>query len=184
MSCCRRQFSCRWAGEAPGPIETTADRAGDTGELAFLAPAGAAALRLLTDAVQRGTDHDIVVQALKDAGVHDAFADVLDATSAAVINGVDDPYDFDERLEADNLSDAASHVRRSTCRSPQSPRGAQWLHYPLMDRRYVMKVAIVTGAGSSIGQNAARLYRSQGGRGSNPDPRHQPARRPGHGRGD
>ncbi|MFF0066387.1 hypothetical protein ACFYRC_33595 [Streptomyces sp. NPDC005279] len=40
-------------------IETTAD----TGALAFLAPAAAVALRLLADAIQRGTDHDIVVQA-------------------------------------------------------------------------------------------------------------------------
>ncbi|MCX4826108.1 hypothetical protein OG883_41295 [Streptomyces sp. NBC_01142] len=92
-------------------IETTADRAGVTGELAFLAPAASAALRLLADAIQRGTDHDFVVQALKDAGVHEAFADVLDAASTAVMNGVDDPYDFDERLEADNLSGAASQVR-------------------------------------------------------------------------
>jgi hypothetical protein len=92
-------------------IETSADRTGDTGELAFLAPAAAAALRLLADAIQRGTDHDIVVQALKDGGVHEAFADVLDSAAAAVMNGVDDPYDFDERLEADNLSGAASQVR-------------------------------------------------------------------------
>ncbi|MEU4496931.1 hypothetical protein AB0F96_26680 [Streptomyces sp. NPDC023998] len=92
-------------------IEATADRTGDTSELAFLTPAAAAALRLLADAIQRGTDHDIVVQALKDAGVHEAFANVLDASSTAVMNGVDDPYDFDERLEADNLGGAASQVR-------------------------------------------------------------------------
>jgi hypothetical protein len=92
-------------------IETTADRAGETGELAFLAPPAAAALRLLADAIQRGTDHDIVVQALKDAGVHDAFADVLDAASGAVMSSAEDPYDFDERLEADNLSGAASQIR-------------------------------------------------------------------------
>ncbi|MCX4586258.1 hypothetical protein [Streptomyces sp. NBC_01481] len=50
-------------------------------------------------------------RASKDAGVHDAFADVLDSAAAAVMHGVDDPYDFDERLEADNLSGAASQVR-------------------------------------------------------------------------
>jgi hypothetical protein len=92
-------------------VETTADRKGGTGELAFLAPAAAAALRLLAGAIQRGTDHDIVVQALNGAGVHEAFADVLDSASTAVMNGVDDPYDFDERVEADNLSGAASQVR-------------------------------------------------------------------------
>ncbi|MFI2352769.1 hypothetical protein ACH492_38490 [Streptomyces sp. NPDC019443] len=27
------------------------------------------------------------------------------------MNGIDDPYNFDERLEADNLSGAASQVR-------------------------------------------------------------------------
>jgi hypothetical protein len=71
-------------------VETTADRKGGTGELAFLAPAAAAALRLLAGAIQRGTDHDIVVQALNGAGVHEAFADVLDSASTAVMNGVDD----------------------------------------------------------------------------------------------
>ncbi|MFD9223718.1 hypothetical protein ACFWDI_27835 [Streptomyces sp. NPDC060064] len=34
----------------------------------------------------------------------------MHAAAAAVTNGVDDPYDFDERLEADNLSRAASQV--------------------------------------------------------------------------
>ncbi|MEU3921057.1 hypothetical protein [Streptomyces sp. NPDC029004] len=50
-------------------------------------------------------------RASKDVGVHDAFADVLDSAATAVMNGVDDPYDFDEPLEADDLGGAASQVR-------------------------------------------------------------------------
>ncbi|MFH8642330.1 hypothetical protein [Streptomyces goshikiensis] len=79
--------------------------------LADLAPAAAAALRLLADAIRRGTDHDDVVEALKQAGVHDAFADVLDAACTAVMDDLEDPYEFDGRLHADNLSGAASQVR-------------------------------------------------------------------------
>lgn len=96
-------------------IETGAERhgAGTDDVLSSLAPAAAAALRMLADAIQRGTDHDNVVQALKDAGVHTAFADVLAAASTAVLNGMDDdnPYEFDASLEADNLAGAASQVR-------------------------------------------------------------------------
>ncbi|MFE3995013.1 hypothetical protein ACFXPW_25450 [Streptomyces goshikiensis] len=79
--------------------------------LADLAPAAAAALRLLADAIRRGGDHDDVVEALKQAGVHDAFADVLAAASTAVMDSLDDPYEFDGRLHAENLSGAASQVR-------------------------------------------------------------------------
>ncbi|MFH9871593.1 hypothetical protein ACH4NT_36650 [Streptomyces lydicus] len=97
-------------------IESAAERAGTTadGELAYLAPAAAAALRLLADAIKRGgADHEDVVQALKDAGVHTAFADVLDAASTAVTDAMDDPWDADGRLDADNLSGAASDIRNA-----------------------------------------------------------------------
>ncbi|MFB9461037.1 hypothetical protein [Streptomyces antimycoticus] len=95
-------------------IETAVDR-GHTGadsELACYAPAAAAALNLLADAVNRGgADHDDVVQALKDAGVHSAFAAVLDAAAGAVTEGMDDPFDFDDRLHSENLQAAAGQVR-------------------------------------------------------------------------
>lgn len=98
-------------------VETSAERTGGaTGgeDLAVLAPAAAAALNLLADAVRRGgADHDDIVQALKVAGVHEAFAGVFDAASERVMDAVADPYDFDERLHADNLSGAASDVRRA-----------------------------------------------------------------------
>ncbi|MEW1724324.1 hypothetical protein [Streptomyces sp. NPDC093109] len=98
-------------------VETLAERTGGTagGEgLAVLAPAAAAALNLLADAVRRGgADQDDIVRALKAAGVHEAFAGVFDAASERVMDAVVDPYDFDERLHADNLSGAASDVRRA-----------------------------------------------------------------------
>ncbi|GAA1552616.1 MULTISPECIES: hypothetical protein [Streptomyces] len=84
----------------------------DGGDLADLAPAAAAALRLLADAIIRGSAHqDDIVQALQDAKVHEAFADVLAAASNAVMDETDDPYDIDYSLPADNLSGAASQVR-------------------------------------------------------------------------
>ncbi|MFF3256427.1 hypothetical protein ACFYWP_36845 [Actinacidiphila glaucinigra] len=94
-------------------VETSAERrAADTTEgLVALAPAAAAALRLLADAIPRGARHDDVVEALKQAGVHEAFASVLDAAAAAVMHSTEDPYDFDDRQHADNLSGAASQVR-------------------------------------------------------------------------
>jgi hypothetical protein len=92
-------------------IETTADRAG-TSELAYLAPAAAAALNLLADAVSRGgADQDDVIEALKEAKVHEAFAAVLDAASTVVMDGLEDPFEFDGRLHSDNLSGAAHSVR-------------------------------------------------------------------------
>ncbi|MFD9114887.1 hypothetical protein [Streptomyces bottropensis] len=98
-------------------VETSAERALGTttgGEdVAVLAPAAAAALGLLTDAVRRGADPDDIVQALKDAGVHEAFASVFDAASERVMEAADDPYDFDVRLHADNLAGAAGDVRRA-----------------------------------------------------------------------
>ncbi|MFD9393792.1 hypothetical protein ACFWBB_24590 [Streptomyces sp. NPDC060000] len=57
---------------------------------AVLAPAAAAALNLLADAVRRrGTDHDDIVQALKAAGVHEGFASVFDAASERVMEAAD-----------------------------------------------------------------------------------------------
>ena len=102
----------------PTAVETAADRAGDEqgGELYALAPAAAAALRLLADAIRRGTaDQDTVVKALSDADVPGAFGDVLDAAADAEMQTLpdDDPYDFDIRLHADNLSGAASDVRNA-----------------------------------------------------------------------
>ncbi|MFD8992251.1 hypothetical protein ACFVZ4_29920 [Streptomyces goshikiensis] len=96
-------------------IETAAERTGtaDIGELAALAPAAAAALNLLADAIRRGrADRDAVVEALKMARVDEAFAAVLDAAAQAVMDAAEDPYDFDDRLAADNLGGAASDVRR------------------------------------------------------------------------
>ncbi|MEU3565402.1 hypothetical protein [Kitasatospora sp. NPDC006786] len=95
-------------------IETAAERHGarDDEHLVVLAPAAAAALRLLADAIKRGgADQDDVVEALKSAGVHEAFADVLGAAADAVMDGLEDPYEFDGRLHADNLSGAAIQVR-------------------------------------------------------------------------
>ncbi|MEV7980881.1 hypothetical protein ACFY6U_50785 [Streptomyces sp. NPDC013157] len=98
-------------------VETSAERtAGTTGgdDVAVLAPAAAAALGLLADAVRRGgADHDDIVQDLKAAGVHEAFASVFDAASERVMEAADDPYDFDVRLHADNLAGAAGDVRRA-----------------------------------------------------------------------
>ncbi|MFJ8150316.1 hypothetical protein ACIQ6R_35565 [Streptomyces sp. NPDC096048] len=97
-------------------VETAAERtAGTTGKgLAVLAPAAAAALNLLADAVRRGgADHDDIVQALKAAGVHEAFASVFDTASERVMESAADPYDFGERLHADNLAGAAGDVRRA-----------------------------------------------------------------------
>ncbi|WP_329583694.1 hypothetical protein [Streptomyces sp. NBC_01361] len=93
-------------------IETTADRASHS-ELAYLAPAAASALYLLADAIKRGgADQDDVVQGLKGAKVHEAFAAVLDAASTVVMDSLDDPYgDFDTSLHAENLGAAAGNVR-------------------------------------------------------------------------
>ncbi|MFJ3848360.1 hypothetical protein ACIPV3_30280 [Streptomyces albidoflavus] len=98
-------------------IETGVNRTATTDggeDLAVLAPAAAAALNLLADAVRRGgADHDDIVQALKAAGVHEAFAQVFDAASERVMDATDNPYDFDVRLHADNLAGAAGDVRRA-----------------------------------------------------------------------
>ncbi|MFF2927209.1 hypothetical protein ACFVTP_33195 [Streptomyces celluloflavus] len=94
-------------------VERTATTVGDE-DLAVLAPAAAAALNLLADAVRRGgADHDDIVQALKAARVDEAFASVFDAASERVMEAADDPYDFDVRLHADNLAGAAGDVRRA-----------------------------------------------------------------------
>ncbi|MEV1042328.1 hypothetical protein AB0J01_37800 [Streptomyces sp. NPDC050204] len=97
-------------------IEAAAERTGTDGvleDLAALAPAAAAALALLADAIKRGrVDQDAVVQALKDARVDEAFASVLDAAADSVWAAAKDPFDFDDRLTADNLSGAAGDVRR------------------------------------------------------------------------
>ncbi|MGV9761456.1 hypothetical protein ACWDUC_37430 [Streptomyces tricolor] len=99
------------------PIDTAAERTtGATGGEGpvVLAPAVAAALNLLADAVRRGgADQDDIVQALKAAGVHEAFADVFDAAYERVMDATDDPYDFDVRLHPDNLAGAAGDVRRA-----------------------------------------------------------------------
>ncbi|MFG3042934.1 hypothetical protein ACGFYZ_39145 [Streptomyces sp. NPDC048330] len=93
-------------------IETPADRGTVDSELAYLAPAAAAALGLLADAIKRGTaDRESVIQALEEAAVHERFADVLAAASENVMDEAEDPFDFDARLDADNLSGAASQVR-------------------------------------------------------------------------
>ncbi|MFD7669270.1 hypothetical protein [Streptomyces sp. NPDC059788] len=97
-------------------VETSAERCAADSELAYLAPAAAAALGLLADAIKRGTaSRQSVVQALKEAAVHERFADVLEAASDDVINetrtGDEDSFDFDAGLDADNLYGAASEVR-------------------------------------------------------------------------
>ncbi|MFC8658141.1 hypothetical protein ACFUCT_23520 [Streptomyces parvus] len=93
-------------------IETPADRGAVDSELAYLAPAAAAALGMLAEAIKRGTaDRESVVEALKEAAVHERFADVLAAASENVMDETEDPFDFDARLDADNLSGAASQVR-------------------------------------------------------------------------
>ncbi|MFJ3198627.1 hypothetical protein ACIPJQ_39070 [Streptomyces griseoviridis] len=95
-------------------VERTAVATAGGEDLAVLAPAAAAALNLLSDAVRRGgADHDDIVQALKAAGVHEAFARVFDAASERVMDAADDPYAFDVRLHADNLVGAAGDVRRA-----------------------------------------------------------------------
>lgn len=103
----------------PTMVETSAELAipGDLGEeLRALAPAAAAALRLLADAIRRGNaDQDTVVKALSDADVAGAFGEVLEAAADAEMETLpdDDPFDFDTRLRADNLAGAASDVRRA-----------------------------------------------------------------------
>ncbi|MFE4658240.1 hypothetical protein ACFRFJ_16345 [Streptomyces hydrogenans] len=96
-------------------VETTAERTGTTAgneDLAVLAPAAAAALNLLADAIKRGrADQYAIVEALKAAGVHEAFAGVFDAAAERVLDQAKDPYDFDDRLEADNLGGVASGIR-------------------------------------------------------------------------
>lgn len=121
-------------------VETSAARTADTtgGEdLAVLAPAAAAALSLLADAVRRGAaDHDGLVQALKAAGVHEAFAAVFDAAADRVMQGADDPYDFDVRLHADNLAGSAGDVRRAfewLCPPAPSRRKDRWRTPSLCD---------------------------------------------------
>lgn len=96
-------------------VETAAERTGTAGigELADLAPAAAAALNLLADAIKRGrADQDAIVEALKAAKIDEAFAGVLDAAADSVMASAEDPYDFDDRLHADNLGGAASDIRR------------------------------------------------------------------------
>ncbi|MEU7153835.1 hypothetical protein AB0B15_38345 [Streptomyces sp. NPDC045456] len=98
-------------------VKATTDQTGEPGEVECLASAAAAALCLLADAIQRGTSSpDAVVRALKAARVHTAFADVFDAASVAVINGLKDPLAFGERLRADSLSGTASRVRDALLR--------------------------------------------------------------------
>ncbi|MEW1551493.1 hypothetical protein [Streptomyces tsukubensis] len=83
-------------------------------EVEVLAPAAAAALRLLAEAIRRRhADPDTVVQALKNARVHKEFAGVLDAASEVVMAALEDPYEFDGRLRAENLADAAGQVRNA-----------------------------------------------------------------------
>ncbi|GAA5083336.1 MULTISPECIES: hypothetical protein [Actinomycetes] len=97
-------------------VETAAERTGIAGgeDLAVLAPAAAAALNLLADAIKQGrADQYAIVQALKAAEVHEAFAAVFDAASERVMDAAEDPYDFDVRLHADNLAGAAGDVRRA-----------------------------------------------------------------------
>lgn len=98
-------------------VETAAERTGATAggeDLAVLAPAAAAALNLLADAIKRGrADQYAIVEALKAAGVHEAFAAVFDAAAERVMDEAEDPYDFDDRLQADNLGGAASDIRRA-----------------------------------------------------------------------
>lgn len=96
-------------------IETAVDRTGSTRdeELSVLAPAAAAALNLLADAIVRnGADYDTVVQDLKDARVGEAFARIFEAAAERVMEEGDDPFDYDTRQRADNLSGAASDARR------------------------------------------------------------------------
>ncbi|MDW8803657.1 hypothetical protein P1P68_02255 [Streptomyces scabiei] len=95
-------------------VETAAERNGaDADELAYLAPAAAAALNLLSDAIKHGADQDDIVQRLVDAGVPEAFALVMDAAAEATRQAADDPYDIDYSLRSDNLSAAASSIRDS-----------------------------------------------------------------------
>ncbi|MEV7275151.1 hypothetical protein ACIQIG_33300 [Streptomyces bacillaris] len=98
-------------------VETAVERTGTNdgiGELADLAPAAAAALNLLADAIKRGrAGQDAIVEALKAARIDEAFAGVLDAAADAVMTAAEDPYDFDDRLHADNLGGAASDIRRA-----------------------------------------------------------------------
>ncbi|MFJ3221325.1 hypothetical protein ACIPLC_36080 [Kitasatospora sp. NPDC086801] len=98
------------------PSQTDADTAGLGGDLAHLIPAARAALLLLADAVRRGgADQADVVEAVKDGGLADAFASVFDAAADAVWAEHEaeggDPYDFDVRLQTDNLSGVASSIR-------------------------------------------------------------------------
>ncbi|TJZ97446.1 hypothetical protein [Actinacidiphila oryziradicis] len=90
------------------------------GGLENLAPAASAALRLLADAVKRGgADHGTVLQAIKDACIHEAFADVLDAAAGIVMDGgLEDPFEFDGRQHAENLGAVASDVRCRDFRCP------------------------------------------------------------------
>ncbi|MFG3229372.1 hypothetical protein ACGF07_31945 [Kitasatospora sp. NPDC048194] len=102
----------------PAPI-TGAEADGQLREdLQLLAPAATAALQLLADAIsKRAADHDDVVEAIKAAGLHEAFAKVFEAAADSVWARHDaqggDPYDLDVRLTVDNLSGAAGDVRRA-----------------------------------------------------------------------
>ncbi|MDI3390139.1 hypothetical protein QIS99_28695 [Streptomyces sp. B-S-A8] len=80
-------------------------------ESADLARAAAAALQMMADAIRNGDDHDQVIEELKAARVNEALADVLDVASDAAMDALDDPYEFDGRLIADNLGGAASTLR-------------------------------------------------------------------------
>ncbi|WP_328665731.1 hypothetical protein OG905_01470 [Streptomyces sp. NBC_00322] len=72
-----------------------------------------------------GTDHDIVFQALKDAGVHDAFAEVLDPASASVVNGVGRGHGLGGGVEVRRVGEGdqvrdAFRARRVTSRASSS----------------------------------------------------------------
>lgn len=82
-----------------------------SGNEAVLAPAAAAALNLLAEAITRdGADYDAIVQSVKDSQVGSALARIFHAASERVMEEADDPYDFDVRLRTDNLSAAGSEA--------------------------------------------------------------------------
>ncbi|MFD9691329.1 hypothetical protein ACFWXO_36845 [Kitasatospora sp. NPDC059088] len=94
----------------------SADNGGLGGELAHLIPAARAALLLVADAIRRGgADQADVVEAVKNAGLADAFAGIFDAAADAAwdehiaVGG--DEYDFDARLHCDNLTAVGSDIR-------------------------------------------------------------------------
>lgn len=96
-------------------VETSVERTGHTADddVDVLALAAEAALNLLADAIVRGrADYDTVVQGLKKARIDEALGRVFEGASERVMQDADDPYDFDVRLHADNLSGAAGTARR------------------------------------------------------------------------